>query len=517
MRHQLIKIFGVCFLLAFIILLIASPDSYTHDLFQRTDSANFYTSGKAFVKGLIPYKDFADSKGPLLWLIYGISYLISSYSYIGVFWLSVIMYTITLFYVYKISSIFLNDVKQSIFVVILITASYFSPWFHYEIRSEDWIQLFIVLAFYRICLFLYTNNGKVPRSLYISCFVLGMCLIGTFFIKYNSTLMLGIPCIYMLYAIIKEKKNIIFSFLSFLCGIGILALPWIAYTLYIGDFDAFISEYITNTLATTKSSNNIGEYIHEWLYLTYDTHCVILFSISCIGAIAMARNVNKYKYFFIISFIGFYAIAIHRCQFLHWYYIASCLFFPIWLFIYIVKVLYKTQERYRILKGITMASLSYTIFSNLFFWGFLTPTWFFRDSKARAEYYKASYYMSQVNNPTIIYYLCGTLGLETPVDGIPATTYWTTQVGATDLMMKSQINAMKSGIADFIVAADNEEFPIAQTDSLITLCGYHELMKFRTIETDFILYSKQNVKEPPKDFHVSNLDVLLKRRVFKKE
>lgn len=167
------------------------------------------------------------------------------------------------------------------------------------------------------------------------------------------------------------------------------------------------------------------------------------------------------------------------------------------------------------LKTIALISASYTIISNCFFWGFLTPTWFFRDSFARAEFYKASYYMSQIKQPSIIYYLSGTLGIETPVDGIPATTYWTTQIGATDEMMKSQINAIQSGVADFIIAADNEEFPIYQTDYMIRECGYKELMKFRTLETDFIMYSKHHLKEPPKEFHVSNIDVLFKRKIFK--
>ena len=81
--------------------------------------------------------------------------------------------------------------------------------------------------------------------------------------------------------------------------------------------------------------------------------------------------------------------------------------------------------------------------------------------------------------------------------------------------MRSQTDAMENGIADFIVAADNEDYPIAQTDSLITRSGYHELMRFRTIETDFILYSKHKVSEPPKDFHVSNNDVLFKSKIFK--
>ena len=70
MKLSKYKIWGICFTIAFIILFIASPDSYTHDLYQRTDSANFFTSGKSLMKGLIPYSDFTDSKGPLLWTIY---------------------------------------------------------------------------------------------------------------------------------------------------------------------------------------------------------------------------------------------------------------------------------------------------------------------------------------------------------------------------------------------------------------------------------------------------------------
>lgn len=515
MNTQSLKILGGCFLLVFFILLLASPDSYTHDLFQRTDSANFFTSGKALFNGLVPYVDFTDSKGPLLWVIYGIGYLLSNHTYVGVFWLTAIMYTFTLFIIYKLAYLFLNNNKQSLFVVILMTTSFFSPWFHYEVRSEDWIQIFIVLAFYRICLFLFSEKGKEPKSLYITCFVLGISIIGTFFIKYNSTLMLGIPCLYTLYAIIREKKNIVLSFLSFLAGISVLAFPWLIYTLYIGNFDSFISEYITNTVLTTKSINTIGEYIHEWLFLTYDTHSFLLFTVSSVGALAMSRKVNKYKYFFIISFIGFYAIAIHRCQFLHWYYIASCLFFPVWLYIYICDVLYMNPHRYKVLKYFTIVSVSYTIFSNIFFWGYLTPTWFFRDNTARKEFYDASYYMSQIKNPTIIYYQCGTLGLETPVEGLPATRYWTTQVGATNSMLDSQIEAIKSKTADFIVAGDHYQYPLAQTDSFIKHNGYNSLIAFRTLETDFILYSKHQLKVPPKDFHVSNMEILFKRRIFK--
>ena len=65
-------VFGYLALFAFIILLLVSPDSYTHDVYFRVDSGCFFTAGKAWMNGMVPYIDFADSKGPLLWLIYGV-------------------------------------------------------------------------------------------------------------------------------------------------------------------------------------------------------------------------------------------------------------------------------------------------------------------------------------------------------------------------------------------------------------------------------------------------------------
>ena len=90
----------------FIILFLVSPDSYTHDLFNRTDTAWFFMCGKAWMNGMIPYVDFADSKGPLLWLIYGLGYLFSPYNYIGVFWISFIMYAFVYIYIKNSGNIY---------------------------------------------------------------------------------------------------------------------------------------------------------------------------------------------------------------------------------------------------------------------------------------------------------------------------------------------------------------------------------------------------------------------------
>ena len=52
-----------------IFLLLLSHDSYLYLSGPRVDSAWFFMCGKAWMNGMVPYVDFADSKGPLLWLI----------------------------------------------------------------------------------------------------------------------------------------------------------------------------------------------------------------------------------------------------------------------------------------------------------------------------------------------------------------------------------------------------------------------------------------------------------------
>ena len=67
-RTYLLKRILSVFLLVFVVMLFISKDSYMHDLPNHNDSAWFFMCGKAWMNGMVPYVDFADSKGPLLWL-----------------------------------------------------------------------------------------------------------------------------------------------------------------------------------------------------------------------------------------------------------------------------------------------------------------------------------------------------------------------------------------------------------------------------------------------------------------
>lgn len=75
-------------------LLICSKNSPLYPYNDWVDGNAFFTMGKGMFNGKVPYKDLFEQKGPLLYLIYGIGYLISHDTFLGVYLLEVISYTI---------------------------------------------------------------------------------------------------------------------------------------------------------------------------------------------------------------------------------------------------------------------------------------------------------------------------------------------------------------------------------------------------------------------------------------
>ena len=82
---------------SFIIQLFLSNDSPFFGVAHHLDSAWFFMEGKAFIIGMRPYVEFSDFKGPIIWLFYGLGYLLSPHDYHGMYVVSGMFYALTLF------------------------------------------------------------------------------------------------------------------------------------------------------------------------------------------------------------------------------------------------------------------------------------------------------------------------------------------------------------------------------------------------------------------------------------
>lgn len=245
-------------LFSFAILLTASSDSFLYEFYRHTDGSWFFMAGKAWMNGMTPYVDFTDSKGPLLWLIYGIGYLLSPRSFAGMFWIGVLTYWATFMLVYKTALLLLKEERNALLALFLTAFFYFIPGIHDEMRAEDFEQPFIAaMAFFMVGTF---TKGYAGRKTAIGA---GICIGATLFIKYNAAAFLCIPALFILikqysdHGIAEGNRTLLRMALGFLT----VAAPFAVYLIAVGAWNDFISEYFINTFATMQAiAGATGEY-----------------------------------------------------------------------------------------------------------------------------------------------------------------------------------------------------------------------------------------------------------------
>lgn len=317
-----LKSFLFIYIYSFFLLLLLSPDSYLYDLYHRCDSAWFFTCGKAWMNGQIPYVDFADSKGPLLWLIYGCGYLIHHYSYVGVFWMS---NATSLFFAYKLSKIFIST-NSTIIVLALLPIFLFYKKYHYEVRAEDFCYPFIFASLYSVCKIL---KGEGHTHLFRYAFVIGACVMCTFLIKWSVTMMMSGLAFIVLYSSLKNKT--LSGIYGGIVGLIVVAVPFLLYFLLQGNFSAFIFEYFCNTYSTVEVSLKDVLMTSFRFWLKFNK----LFIIFLFGIILFCR---KYKISYWVLF-GYFTFLLVAAIVPSTYYLSILTPFGIFSLIYLLGIL----------------------------------------------------------------------------------------------------------------------------------------------------------------------------------
>ncbi len=285
---------------AFIILLFLSPDSYLMDTCsQRCDSAWFFTCGKAWMEGLTPYVDFSDSKGPVLWLIYGIGYLFSPTSYHGVFWLSAFSYAVSFAFIWRTSRLFVGK-REALLVLFVMPFFLFFITYHAEVRAEDFCMPAICGGLYFSCSAM-LGGGKLSKD----AFFLGVCMAYCLLIKWNVFFMMGGMALLVAGVSINRKS---FSGIGFgVLGMLVILVPFLIYFLSAGNLQTFIQEYFINTLQITDRN----------LFSSFPRDKVVITAVF-VSLVFFCRHFGVSRWF-LLSFLPFYCFLLLRAVFLHYF------------------------------------------------------------------------------------------------------------------------------------------------------------------------------------------------------
>ena len=89
----------------------------------QNDSAVFQIMGKGMIEGQVIYKDLFDHKGPIMYLINAIAYLISPK--IGLFVVEIVLIYIGALFIFKTSKIFVNEKISFIMALFYLMLFFF--------------------------------------------------------------------------------------------------------------------------------------------------------------------------------------------------------------------------------------------------------------------------------------------------------------------------------------------------------------------------------------------------------
>mgnify|MGYP000054928960 FL=1 len=83
LNSKAVLLYAMC--ISFLFMLICSKSSFLYPMNDWQDANCFFTVGKAMMNGKVLYKDIYEQKGPVLYFIHGIAYLISKTSFLVFF------------------------------------------------------------------------------------------------------------------------------------------------------------------------------------------------------------------------------------------------------------------------------------------------------------------------------------------------------------------------------------------------------------------------------------------------
>ena len=429
-----------------VVMSFMSPDSPFHGPYMHVDSACFFMGGKALMNGLMPYVDFADSKGPLLWLIYGIGYLISPHSYLGVFIISVFFYSVTFYYNFRIADIFLHDKKRALAASFLMVFAYFGFYFHLEIRVEDFALAFVSIALYKLFKMYYTDDDNS---------IGGLLAIGAYFtalllMKFTIAAMYGIIILLALWYQMRKRK--LFSALLWITlGAVSCALPFVIYLVATDTFMPFVNEYFLATISTAPNmtacwSGSVMNWTIRIVFVQMLQMGDLFFVLILIGGISLGLTLEKNRWMPLVIGAFFYFLASYH--FGGYYYYGICTIFILYLFIAILLVTKSPITRnyflfffgFTLVWGISMNR--YGKLSNYVIW---------HEPIDKIHYEKISAIISEKKKPLVLYYKFLDFGFGLDGEPLPAGKYWMCQNGCSPRMEKEHKDLLYSSVADFII------------------------------------------------------------------
>lgn len=455
-------IYGWCILSAFLVLMVCSRSSFLYPCNDWNDANSFFTMGKAFMNGQVPYRDLFEQKGPYLYLIYGIASLISHHSFFGVFVLEVVSMAVFLYFAYKIMILYCKEETALVLIPLLAFCLLVSKSFYWGGAAEEFCLPFMCISLYDT---LHYFKEDYPETVSYKTILKNGIFAGVIaLIKYT---LLGFYFAWMgmivlaVFAKKNYKKAVGLGF-TFLAGMLLAFFPWLIYFALHGALDDWYQCYVYINIffySNLGDSVNFAKRVYDlakilyWLILDNISYFLpIVIGMMYILFSARTRWYEKINIFALFSFL-FLGIYVGGSN-LPYYSIPLMIFAAIGAAAIalsaekFVKRLPKKKGLSVIVMSISMAVSilgSYRLSMNTFFISYEKEDFFlFRFKKI----------IDQEESPTLLTYNCLDAGLYTTADIMPTCRFFHRCNLDYETMLNEQDQYLETGKTQFVLAAN---------------------------------------------------------------
>ncbi|MCR5100455.1 MAG: hypothetical protein K6B41_03765 [Butyrivibrio sp.] len=480
MKKYSLLIWG--FLCSLAILLFTSRSSLLFQCNNWDDANSYFSMGKGMMNGLVIYRDLYDQKGPYLYLMYGIAYLISHKTFFGVFIFEVIAATVFLFIAGKFIEKKSNK-KIAFLLVPVIGAGVYSSWsFYYGGAAEEFCLPLIALSFYYLDEIL---HEEISEKRYRRIFSIVGILAGIIFqVKYTMEGYFFAWFVIAIIWIIWKKRDAFFVRMGFrfLAFSIIPSIPWLLYFVVTGSLDDWFRCYIYNNIFHYSQVsgdnysffNKIYEICKTLYWLIQDSFSYFVWIIAGFvlqivmekGFIRRFTSAFMFACTYFVIFIGGNKLA---------YYSIPLMVFAIPGAAYTGKLISVCLSKYgKEISGIIYSVMyAAVLIVSVIFASYNTMNAEYRSfSKDDIWLFEASKQLSE--DDTLLELNTIDAGLYTITGIVPNCEYFQTNGIDLDTMFEEQKKYLKEGKTDYVLAVGYEPEFIYNNYSLIDSYEYYE-------------------------------------------
>ncbi len=246
-RTERFAIGSYLLLVSAVVISICSMSSFLYPFQLSVDANCFMTVGRAMADGKVLYRDIYEQKGILTYVIHMLASLVSSKSFIGMYFIEIACLTVTLCLGYKTMRLWLGKTVSLVAVTVFSALVFSSRANVLGDNVEELCYPMIMLAIYYFSRHAVENNWDfTDRELFWCGFSAGL----VFWIKFN---LLGLHFVWMaaiFFALIAQKK-FARAFIScgvFLLGMLAVSAPILLYFAVNGALDDCWRSYFFNNV-----------------------------------------------------------------------------------------------------------------------------------------------------------------------------------------------------------------------------------------------------------------------------